>query len=107
MGVSFFQTNINGITGPVKFDEFGARTDFKLRLLELTREGLKHVGDWTPGKHVTFMSNYTKAMTEIYRDTLKNKTLTVVTLKVSHPETGIWCHFSTFISLRANRTVWR
>lgn len=26
------------------------------------------------------MSNYTKAMTEIYRDTLKNKTLTVVTI---------------------------
>lgn len=37
-------------------------------------------GDWTPGKKVTFMSNYTKAMTEIYRDTLKNKTLTVVTI---------------------------
>lgn len=28
------------------------------------------------------MSNYTKAMTEIYRDTLKNKTLTVVTILV-------------------------
>ena len=89
----------------MRFDNNGARTDFKLRLVELTREGLKHVrrtnvngifllfllivncaalqvGDWTPAKRVTFMSNYTKAMTEIYRDTLKNKTLTVVTIKV-------------------------
>lgn len=41
------------------------------------------VGDWTPEEGVTFMSNYTKAMTEIYRDTLKNKTLTVVTILVS------------------------
>lgn len=73
-------SNINGITGPLRFDESGSRADFKLRLLELTREGLKHVGDWTPAKRVTFMSNYTKAMTEIYRDTLKNKTLTVVTI---------------------------
>ncbi|XP_046915372.2 glutamate receptor ionotropic, kainate 2 [Dermatophagoides farinae] len=71
---------INGFTGPIKFDETGSRIDFKLLLLELTREGLKHFGDWTPGEKVTFMSNYTKAMTEIYRDTLKNKTLTVVTI---------------------------
>jgi hypothetical protein len=41
------------------------------------------VGDWTPLEKVTFMSNYTKAMTEGYRQTLKNKTLTVVTILVS------------------------
>lgn len=40
------------------------------------------VGDWTPQDKVTFMSNYTKAMTEGYRQTLKNKTLTIVTIKV-------------------------
>ncbi|UXI22280.1 uncharacterized protein NH340_JMT08223 [Sarcoptes scabiei] len=71
---------MQGLTGPIKFNETGARIEFKLLLLELTREGLKHFGDWTPGEKVTFMSNYTKAMTEIYRDTLKNKTLTVVTI---------------------------
>ena len=31
------------MSGPIRFDETGSRTDFKLRLLELTREGLKHV----------------------------------------------------------------
>ena len=71
---------IKGITGEVMFDEFGFRSDFKLRLQELTREGIRVVGDWTPKAGVTFMQNYTKAMAEGYRQTLKNKTLTVVTI---------------------------
>ena len=71
---------IKGITGDVRFDENGFRSDFKLRLLELTREGIRVVGDWTPSAGVTFMQNYTKAMAEGYRATLRNKTLTVVTI---------------------------
>ncbi|KAH9389246.1 hypothetical protein TYRP_008603, partial [Tyrophagus putrescentiae] len=74
---------IKGITGPLRFDEFGTRSNLKLRLLEL-KGGLKHVGDWTPEKQVTFMSNYSKTMTEIYRDSLKNKTLTVVTIEFKY-----------------------
>ncbi|UXI16430.1 uncharacterized protein NH340_JMT02373 [Sarcoptes scabiei] len=80
--VSNYMRNIemDGITGPIKFDFTGSRSDFRLQLLELTREGLKHVGDWQPHKKITFMSNYTKAMTEIYRESLRNKTLTIVTI---------------------------
>ncbi|RWS28514.1 Glutamate receptor: ionotropic kainate-like protein 2, partial [Leptotrombidium deliense] len=37
------------------------------------------VGDWTLAKQVQFMSNYSKTMAEEYRQTLQNKTLTVVT----------------------------
>lgn len=102
------QITIKGLTGDVKFDENGLRSDVTLRLLELTREGLKQVrtsrsltaveaiklhhfyeffplfsslqvGEWTPHNQVTFMQNYTKAMEEGYRQTLKNKTLVVVT----------------------------
>lgn len=71
---------IRGITGEVRFDENGFRSDFRLRLLELTREGIRVVGDWTPATGVNFMQNYTKAMAEGYRQTLRNKTLTVVTI---------------------------
>lgn len=77
------QIEMDGITGPIKFDFTGSRSDFRLQLLELTREGLKHVGDWQPHKKITFMSNYTKAMTEIYRESLRNKTLTIVTIGVN------------------------
>lgn len=67
----------------MKFDENGFRSDFKLRLQELTREGLRVVGHWnTTG--VFFMPNYTKAMAEGYRQTLKNRTLTIVT-KLNSP----------------------
>lgn len=73
---------MDGISGPIQFDSTGSRSEFKLQLLELTREGLKHVGDWHPEEKITFMSNYTKAMTEIYRESLRNKTLTIVTIAV-------------------------
>ncbi len=36
------QVKIKGITGPLRFDEFGTRSNLKLRLLEL-KGGLKHV----------------------------------------------------------------
>lgn len=75
---------MNGLTGPIRFDSSGSRSDFTLRLLELTREGLKHVGDWQPNEKITLMSNYTKAMTEIYRESLRNKTLTIVTIEVCY-----------------------
>lgn len=39
------QNNIKGMTGPIKFDQFGSRSNFKLLLFELTREGLKHVSN--------------------------------------------------------------
>lgn len=80
------QITIKGLTGEIKFDENGFRTDFKLRLQELTREGLKVVGEWTPANQVKFMSNYTKAMAEGYRQTLRNKTL-VITTAIASPYT--------------------
>lgn len=77
------QITVEGVTGTIKFDENGFRSDFKLRLQEVTREGLRVVGHWnTTG--VFFMPNYTKAMAEGYRQTLKNRTLTVVT-KIGSP----------------------
>ncbi|RWS06259.1 glutamate receptor: ionotropic kainate 2-like protein 3, partial [Dinothrombium tinctorium] len=70
---------VKGLTGDIKFDDNGLRTDVKLKLLELTREGLRAVGDWTLTKQVEFMKNYSKQMAQEYLQTLQNKTLTVVT----------------------------
>lgn len=38
-----FQTEWDGLTGKVKFDENGKRTDFTVDLVELTSEGLREV----------------------------------------------------------------
>lgn len=72
-------SSVKGLTGEVKFDDNGLRTDMRLRLLEITRDGLKPVGGWSTNEGISFMSNYTKRMQEEFRATLKNKTLTIVT----------------------------
>ena len=37
---------VEGLTGPVRFDQWGIRHDFWLDLVELQREGLVRVGSW-------------------------------------------------------------
>lgn len=52
------------------------------------------------------MSNYSKTMTEIYRDSLKNKTLTVVTIEVSGGDNFYnFKHLYNFVRHRANPTA--
>ncbi|XP_015173134.1 PREDICTED: glutamate receptor ionotropic, kainate 2-like [Polistes dominula] len=38
--------NMHGLSGPVKFDTSGYRSDFKLEIVSLNIEGLNKVGDW-------------------------------------------------------------
>ncbi|KAK2579601.1 hypothetical protein KPH14_010895 [Odynerus spinipes] len=38
--------SIHGLSGPVRFDTAGFRSDFRLEIVSLNREGLKKVGDW-------------------------------------------------------------
>ena len=37
---------IQGLTGPIKFDQWGIRNEFVLDLVELRRGGLEKVGWW-------------------------------------------------------------
>lgn len=71
--------NINGLTGNVKFDQHGFRSDFNLKILQLSQEGLKEVGEWTPHVGINMTGNYSKAYQEAIQS-LKNKTLVVTTL---------------------------
>lgn len=38
--------SIDGLSGPVRFDTAGFRSDFRLEIVSLSREGLKKVGNW-------------------------------------------------------------
>lgn len=46
---------MTGLTGVIKFDYEGFRTNFKLEIVELTTEGLKTKGTWnsTEGVNLT------------------------------------------------------
>ncbi|KAF8784441.1 glutamate receptor ionotropic, kainate 2-like isoform X2 [Argiope bruennichi] len=74
-------SSIQGLTGKVKFDEQGFRSEFVLDLIYLTKDGLEKIGAWAPGKGI----NITKNMSNEY-DTLllQNKTL-IVTTYVNSP----------------------
>ncbi|XP_067123751.1 glutamate receptor ionotropic, kainate 2 isoform X1 [Centruroides vittatus] len=71
--------NIKGLTSDIKFDQHGVRSDFKLKVLELTHEGLKEAGEWNVHTGLNLTSNYSRAYEEAIQS-LKNKTLTVTTL---------------------------
>ncbi|XP_022241144.1 glutamate receptor ionotropic, kainate 2-like [Limulus polyphemus] len=68
-----------GLTGEIKFDRYGFRSDVNLKLIELTHEGLQDAGDWNVEVGIKITGNTTKAIEEV-KASLKNKTLIVTTL---------------------------
>ncbi|XP_057671940.1 glutamate receptor ionotropic, kainate 2 isoform X1 [Diorhabda carinulata] len=70
---------MKGLTGVIKFDHQGFRTDFVLEIIELSREGLKKIGTWNSTEGVNFTRTYGEAYTQIV-EIIQNKTFVVTTL---------------------------
>lgn len=71
----------SGLTGEIVFDENGHRSNFKLDLIEKSRDNMAKTGTWTPEMGV----NYTRTADEgdsIIVEQLQNKTLIVTTALV-------------------------
>ena len=75
---------MDGLTGKVKFDKSGLRTDFTLDIVELKRHGLEKVGTWHDKDGIKFSRNFMKTYSQIV-ESLQNKTLVVTTVVVSVP----------------------
>ena len=73
---------MDGLTGKVKFDQLGLRTDFTLEIVELKRKGLTMVGSWHDQHGFKFLNHPTESRSEVV-ESLENKTLVVTTIKVS------------------------
>ena len=73
---------MEGLSGMIKFDSDGFRTDFELNIVELRKEGLEKVGSWSPTNGANFSRNITEINTDIV-ESLHNKTLIVSTILVS------------------------
>ena len=89
---------MEGLSGKIKFDGAGFRSDFQLDIVELKREGLVQVtalaknitklqkylqvGTWDPSNGANFTRNYSKISNEVV-ESLHNKTLIVSTIVVS------------------------
>ncbi|XP_036138978.1 glutamate receptor ionotropic, kainate 2 isoform X3 [Monomorium pharaonis] len=71
---------MTGLTGIIKFDHQGFRSDFVLDIIELNnKEGLKKIGTWNSTKGINFTRSYGEVYTQIVEN-LQNKTFIVTTL---------------------------
>ena len=76
-----------GVTGEIRFDSDGFRTDVQLDLIEKVRGRFRKTATWTPEAGV----NYTMTSEEIGTqmiEKLANRTLRVVTTPVSYLQSG-------------------
>jgi hypothetical protein len=76
------QIEVDGLTGPIKFDEDGLRTNFHLNLVEMAADGLHVVGTWNTAEGVNFTRVWI-GMNNKDGDSLFNKTLIVSSILVS------------------------
>ena len=83
---------MKGLTGTIKFDQHGLRSDFTLEIVELKKDGLIKVGVWMENMGVNFTRNFTENYNEIV-DSLQNKTLVVTTIFVRYEID----HFEIFV----------
>ena len=66
----------------IEFDPEGFRTDFRLDIVELLKDGLKKVGYWTLSTGANYTRSYGEKIREI-EHSLWNKTLKVIMAVVS------------------------
>ena len=96
---------IHGLTGLVKFDQYGLRTDFTLDIVELHKSGLEKVGTWHDRFGIEF-DRLTSLKSSEPRKTIENKTIIVTTIKVSGSHlTQAFQSFLSHISLRPMRCL--
>ncbi|XP_063982434.1 glutamate receptor ionotropic, kainate 1 isoform X2 [Diachasmimorpha longicaudata] len=71
---------MTGLTGLIKFDHQGFRSDFMLDIIELnSKEGLKKIGTWNSTEGVNFTRTFGDVYTQIV-ESLQNKTFIVTTI---------------------------
>ncbi|XP_046985312.1 glutamate receptor ionotropic, kainate 2 isoform X4 [Schistocerca americana] len=70
---------MQGLTGVIKFDNQGFRSNFLLDIVELNKDGLKKIGTWNSTEGVNFTRTYGEVYTQIV-ESLQNKTFVVTTI---------------------------
>lgn len=66
------------MTGLIKFDHEGFRTDFKLDIIELTTEGIMKKGTWNTTEGVNFTQSFDTESEENAKKDLRNVTFVVM-----------------------------
>lgn len=82
--VLIFQTVVHGLTGEVRFDNEGLRTQFAVDIVELSSAGLITVGNWNSSKGLNMTRlPINRSVDQSSSDTFSNRTFVVITSMVS------------------------
>lgn len=76
MLVFLFQSEVQGMTGKIKFDHEGFRTDIFLEIIELTEEGIQLKGTWNKSLNILYPPG--EEPTQDPGEDLRNTTFTVL-----------------------------
>lgn len=75
------QVEIEGLSGLIKFDNQGFRTNVQFDIITLREDGLKTIGTWNSTIGLNFSQTYTETYTEIV-ESLQSKHFIITTLLV-------------------------
>lgn len=78
------QTVIKGLTGEIKFDNKGIRSQIQLDVLELQEMGLQKVGSWNNTAKLNMTRDGVPSQVDEGSQSLSNTTFTVITSLVSN-----------------------
>ncbi|XP_067125928.1 glutamate receptor ionotropic, kainate 2-like isoform X2 [Centruroides vittatus] len=70
--------SFHGISGDITFNNKGKRTNITLDVVQIKKEGLRSIGNWT-GSEILLIDDYTEVFAEV-AEVLANKTLRVTTI---------------------------
>lgn len=76
---AFFQTAVDGVTGMLKFDTDGRRTEFQVQIHTLTSHGLEAIGTWSLNDGISMTKLIHATLSGVDNDSLFNQTFIVLT----------------------------
>lgn len=84
---------MEGLTGLIKFDTAGFRSDFQLDVVRVTEDGLKKIGAWNSTSNVEWLleSHISSSEAEL---SLQNKTFIILIAIVRENTRNCIYHFS-------------
>ncbi len=89
------QTVVQGLSGEIKFDNQGYRTNFAVDIMELTSSGLAKIGIWNTTDGLTITRVY-ETSGGFVEGSLKNKTFIILTTLVWSSQLSIRSHFIVY-----------
>lgn len=106
----FLQTVVQGLTGEVRFDNEGLRTQFSVDIVELTSAGLVTIGNWKSGTGLLNISRLANGPDDKSAESfLSNQTFIVITslvrMQIRIEDTRHTTCWSAFLNCRVLRTV--